>query len=161
MSDVITTLSLLEEGLDKKKKSLDEILEYTKSQEELFKEEPFDLKVFNNIMKNKQFRIDTVKQIDDGFKPSYERVRGYLDKNPDLYRDHINHMKASIKVIGDLNISIQVLEEQNYNKFKMIAGTLKDEVKTFRTSKKTVTSYYNTYNKQKESVRDNFFDSKK
>jgi len=161
MSDVMTTLSLLTEGLEKKKKSLGEILEYTKSQEKLLKEEVFDLKTFNNIMKNKQFRIDNVKQIDDGFRPSYERVRGHIEKTPELYRDQINQMKNSIKLIGDLNVEIQVLEEKNFNRYKVIAGTLKEDVKTFRTNKKTVNNYYQNYNKQHESVRENFFDSKK
>jgi len=161
MSDVMTTLSLLSEGLEKKKKSLGEILEYTKSQEQLLAEEEFNLKAFNNIMKNKQFRIDNVKQIDDGFRPSYERIRGRMEKTPDLYSQQINVMKDRIKAIGDLNVQIQVLEEKNFNKFKMISGTLKDEVKTFRTSKKAVNKYYKNYNKQHESVRENFFDSKK
>ncbi len=70
-------------------------------------------------------------------------------------------MQEKIKLIGDLNISIQVLEEQNYNKFKAISGTLKNEVKAFRTNKKTVTNYYSNYNKQQESVRKNLYDSKK
>ena len=161
MSDVMTTLSLLTEGLEKKKKNLGEILEYTKAQEKLLKEKEFNMKVFNNTMKNKQFRIDNVKQIDDGFKPTYERIRGHMEKTPQLYSQQIKVMKEHIKVIGDLNVQIQVLEEKNYNKFKVISATLKDEVKTFRTSKKTVNNYYKNYNKQQESVRENFFDSRK
>ncbi len=161
MGDVIATLTLLIDGLDKKRKSLEEISEYTKAQEKILKSDDFDLKTFNNIMKNKQFRIDTIKQIDEGFQPTYERIRSYIEKTPELYRELINIMQEKIKLIGDLNISIQVLEEQNYNKFKAISGTLKNEVKAFRTNKKTVTNYYSNYNKQQESVRKNLYDSKK
>ena len=161
MSDVITTISLLMDGLEKKKKSLSEILDYTKSQEELLNAQDFDLKTFNNIMKNKQFRIDTVKQIDDGFQPGYERIRTHLEKNPDLYKEYINNMKDLIKVIGELNISIQVLEEKNHNQFKIVTSDLKGEVKNFRKNKKSVSNYYSNYNKQHETVRKNLYDSKK
>lgn len=161
MSEVITTINLLIDGLDKKKKSLVEILDYTKAQEELLKADDFDLKTFNNIMKNKQFRIDTVKQIDDGFKPGYERIKVHLEKNPELYRDYINKMKDLIKDLGDLNVSIQVLEEKNHTRFKVVTSGLKGEVKSFRKNKKTVSNYYNNYNKQQESVRQNLYDSKK
>lgn len=125
------------------------------------KEEDFDMKTFNNIMKNKQFRIDTVKQIDDGFRPGYERVRVHLEKNPDLYREYISQMQDLIKEIGDLNISIQVLEEKNHTRFKVVTAGKKKEVKSFRKNKKTVTGYYNNFNKQQESVRQNLYDSKK
>jgi len=161
MNDVITTLTLLTEGLEKKKVKLAEIYDYTLAQDELLKADEFDLKSFNNIIKNKQFRIDTVVQIDEGFQPTYERVRTFLEKNPDIYREYIEAMKRSIKEIGELSIQIQVLEEKNYNRFKVVSSLMKDEVKTFRTNKKAVTNYYETYNKQQGSVRDNFFDSKK
>lgn len=161
MNDVITTLNLLIEGLDKKKTKLIEIFDYTKAQEELLKEEEFDLKSFNNIIKNKQFRIDTVIQIDEGFQPAYERVKVFLEKNPEIYRTYIESMKVSIREIGELGIQIQVLEEKNYNRFKVVSNLMKEEVKTFRTNKKAVTNYYETYNKQQGTFRDNFFDSKK
>jgi hypothetical protein len=161
MNDVITTLNLLTEGLDKKKAKLVEIFDYTKAQEELLKEEDFDLKSFNNIIKNKQFRIDTVIQIDDGFQPTYERVQAFLEKNPEIYRTYIESMKSSIREISELGIQIQVLEEKNYNRFKVVSSLLKEEVKAFRTNKKAVTNYYETYNKQQGTLRDNFFDSKK
>lgn len=161
MNDVITTLNLLTESLQKKKEKLVEIFNYTKKQDELLKEDLFDLKSFNNIIKNKQFRIDTVIQIDEGFQPTYERIRVFLEKNPEIYREYIESMKASIKDIGELGIQIQALEEKNYNRFKVASNLMKDEVKSFRTNKKAVTNYYETYNKQQVTLRDNFFDSKK
>lgn len=161
MNDVITLLNILTDGLEKKKSKLTEIYDYTKNQDLLLQTEPFDMKGFNNIIKNKQFRIDTVIQIDEGFQPTYERVSGFLEKNPEIYRDYIELMKTLIKEIGELGIQIQVLEEKNYNRFKVISKLMKEEVKTFRTNKKAVTNYYDTYNKQQGTVRDNFFDSKK
>lgn len=161
MSEVITTLTLLIEGLDKKKKALQEIVEYTKAQEKLLKEDELNMKTFNNIMKNKQYRIDKVKKIDEGFQPSYERIRVKLEKNPELYREYINAMKERIKVIGDLNVSVQVLEEQNHVKFLAKSKGIKNEVKTFRTSKKAVAGYYNNFTKQQEAGRKNFYDAKK
>jgi len=161
LSDVITTLDILIDGLSKKKKAMVEILEYTKAQEKLLAEDDVNLKTFNNVMKNKQFRIDAIKQIDDGFEPTYERIRGHLENNSDLYRNYINQMKELIKEIGDISIKIQVLEQQNHSRFLNVTKGLKGDVKNFRTSKKAVTSYYDTYNKQQESVRKNFYDRKK
>lgn len=161
MNDVITLLNILTDGLEKKKEKLKEIYDYTKNQDQLLQTEPFDMKGFNNIIKNKQFRIDTIIQIDEGFQPAYERVRAFLDKNPEIYRSYIESMKSLIKEIGELGILIQALEEKNYNRFKVVSSLMKEEVKTFRTNKKAVTNYYETYNKQQGTVRDNFFDSKK
>lgn len=162
MSDVTTTLDILITGLKKKKNNLVEIVDYTKQQDALLKDkEHFDLRKFNNIIKNKQFRIDAVLQVDQGFEPTYERVRRYLEHSPELYRDQINQMQQLIKEIGELNVEIRVQEERNNDRFNVVSKGMRDEVKTFRTNKKAVTNYYKTYNKQQASVRDPFFDSKK
>ncbi len=162
MNDVTTTLDILITGLKKKKKNLLEIIDYTKQQDALLKDkEHLDLRRFNNIIKNKQFRIDAILQVDQGFEPTYERIRHYLERSPELYRNQINQMQQLIKEIGALNVEIRVQEERNNERFKVVSKGMRDEVKSFRTNKKAVTNYYKTYNKQQASIRDSFFDSKK
>jgi len=161
MSEVIVTIDLLTDGLRQKLKNLQEVLNYTIAQEKILDETPFNMKGFNNIINSKQYRIDSIKMIDDGFQPTYEKVSGIILNNPELYREQILLMKELIKQISELEIDVKVHEERNKNKFIAVTGKLKQNVKSFRNSKKTVTNYYNNLKKQNEVARENFFDSKK
>ena len=161
MSDVFTNLQLLIDALKKKEKNLSELLELTKEQEKLLKEEEFNFQGFENIMRNKQIRIDEVVRMDEGFQPTYERVRSRLQQHSELYKDQIRELQEGIRKVGELGIQVQTLEAKNQAVFMNLSNRLKQDVKGFRTSKKAVTNYYSTYNKQQEAGRDQFFDSKK
>lgn len=136
MSDVIITLNMLIDGLENKKELLDEILNYTKIQENLLLAEEFNLKSFNNIMKNKQVRIDGVMRVDQGFQPLYERIRSHIEKSPELYKEYITKLQRIIKITSDLNVEIQVIEQNNHMKFKQVSKGLRGSVKQFRSQKK-------------------------
>lgn len=161
MSDIIIQIDLMVDALNKKKQMLQEILRYTNDQAELLKAESLDMRSFNNIMKNKQVRIDKLIQIDQGFESLFERIKTTLTSQPDIYRDAVKEMQQLIKETSDLGIEIQVQEERNKVQFDVKSKTTKNEVKAFRTHKSAMNKYQNNYNKQKKADQPHFFDSKK
>lgn len=161
MSDIIIQIDLMVDALNKKKQMLQEILRYTNDQAELLKAESLDMRSFNNIMKNKQVRIDKLIQIDQGFESLFERIKTTLTSQPDIYRDAVKEMQQLIKETSDLGIEIQVQEERNKVQFDVKSKNTKSEVKAFRTHKSAMNKYQNNYNKQKKADQPHFFDSKK
>lgn len=161
MYNVKINLQILIESLVKKIGYMQEINQYTKEQERLLKEEEVNYKQFNNIMQNKQVRIDKIVELDDGFEPAYERVRGALNTQPKLYKEEISKMKELIKEISDLGVEIQVLERRNKMQFDTKTISSKNKVKTYRRNKTAVTNYYDSIKKQNKDDNSYFFDSKK
>lgn len=161
MSDIIIQIDLMIESLEKKKLFLEDILRYTKEQTELLKAEELDLRSFNNIMKNKQVRIDKLLQIDQGFESLYGRIKATLTAQPDIYREAIKKMQQLIKETTDLGVAVQVQEERNKVQFDVKSKNVKGEVKAFRTHKSAMSKYQNNYNKQQKADQPHFFDSKK
>lgn len=157
MSDVQLQIEILVESLENKRRILEEILVYTKEQAVLLSKETLDLRSFNNIMKNKQIRIEKLLQIDEGFEQLFQRVRGPLNSQSELYKDLILKMKELIKFTTDLGVSIQVQEERNKQQFNRKSSATKSEAKTLRSHK----SVMNKYNNQKQVGKPHFFDSKK
>lgn len=161
MGEVQTNLQILIEALEKKINYMQEINHYTKEQERLLKEDEVNYKLFNNIMDNKQVRIDKIAELDAGFKPTFGRIQGVLNTQPEIYKEEIIRMKELIKVIGDIGVDIQVLERRNKVQFDSKAGRTKNKVKTYRKNKKAATNYYDNIKKQNKSGNSYFFDSKK
>lgn len=161
MSEIRIQVDLLVDTLSKKKTLLSEILKLTNDQKVLLTEEELNMKAFNNIMSNKQVRIDLLAQLDDGFQSSFERVQPVLTTQPDIYKEAIAAMKELIKEVTDLGIEIQVQEERNRRNFHTKAQGLKSEVKKFRTHKTAMKKYQNVYSNKSAADAPHFFDSKK
>lgn len=138
-----------------------EIKQYTKEQERLLNEDEFNYKLFNNIMDNKQIRIDKIVEIDDGFVPMFERVKGILNSQPKLYQQEIKKMQQLIQRISDISVNIQASEQKNKLLFDNKIVAYKKQVKIYRNNKSVVTNYYDNIKKQNKSNGSVFFDSKK
>ena len=154
-------MDLLVDTLAKKKQLLTDIKKYTDDQKGILSKEDFDLRAFNNIMSNKQVRIELLSKLDDGFGVTFERVRHVLSTQPDIYKESILTMKRLIKEVNDLGVDIQVQEERNRTNFNSKTKGMKTEVKKLRTHKTAMKKYQNTYNAQKKADAPHFFDSKK
>ncbi len=161
MAGINTELDILVEVMEKKEKLLKELLSDTKKQESLLNEEALDMEAFDEIISNKQEKIDQVNTLDDGFKMTYEKIHLQLGADKDLYKDYITAMKEKIVVIGELGVEIMVQEEKNKVKFLIAAKNEKNKMKDFRKSKQTVANYYSNMNNQKNPERSYFFDKKK
>ena len=161
MSEVSINVTLLLDTLKKKEQLLSEIEKYTMEQAKLLAQPELDLRAFNNLMSNKQVRIELLNKIDDGFKVTFDRVKHVLTAQPDLYREAIIEMKRLIQVVNDLGINIRVQEQRNKQNFEAKSKNVKGEVKTYRNHKAAVAKYQNNYAKMKKADEPHFFDSKK
>lgn len=161
MDNIKIQLDIIIETLQKKSKTLEEILNYTKEQTTLLEQEEFNLDDFNKTIDEKEARINKVMELDEGFKSIYEKVRLYLEPNKELYKDKISIMKQNVVEIGNLNVAIKVQEERNKLQFSNKIKEEKTKIKEFRKSKQTVANYYSNINKQRSTEQSHFFDSKK
>lgn len=161
MSHVNTQLDILINSLNKKISYLEDILKRTKEQSSLLDKDELDLRVFNNIMNNKQNRIDKIFEIDNGFQEMFNKVKGYLNTNGELYKEQIKLMKEYILKIGELGVEIKVLESKNKTKFQLITNGKKSKVKEYRNNKNVVSNYHSNINNQNNATQSHFFDSKK
>ncbi|VDN48554.1 conserved protein of unknown function [Petrocella atlantisensis] len=161
MGDMHLQVDILVEALEKKKVLLEEILDYSKEQSNLLMKEDFNTTSFNNIMSNKQIRIDKLIQIDEGFESAFDRIKSTLKAQPSLYKEAIEKMKQHITEVSDLGVEIQVTEMRNKQRFDLKSQNIKGDVKNFRNQRTAVSSYHNNYNKQKKADQPHFFDSKK
>lgn len=161
MSEVGVQVKILVDTLEKKKQLLTEIDNYTKEQANILSAPDLDLRAFNNIMSNKQVRIDLLMRIDDGFEATFDRVKTVLTTQPGIYKEAILKMKTLIKEVNDLGVSIQVQEQRNKLTFDTKTKSMKSEVKNFRNHKSAMNVYQNNYAKMKKADQPQFFDSKK
>lgn len=159
MEDVLVTIEILIKSLEQKKKMLLELKDYTKKQSELLADEAMDYAKFNNIIENKQVRIDAIVDIDAGFIPSYERISTRLKNNKSLYTEEIKKMKKLISEINDVQIAINVGEERNKKMFSDKVALMKTGAKTYR-NRNDVLKKYQGNDRAGRGDKSSMFDSK-
>lgn len=143
-----TYISLLINSLENKINVLDKLEELTVRQDNLLKEEDVDLNVFDEVMFEKEQHINMLEELDNGFDAIYKRVRLELNENKAIYKKEIQLLQQLISKITDYSVKIQVLEENNKNKLQIYLTSKKKEIKTFKMSSQTVSSYYKNMSNQ-------------
>lgn len=160
MKDGIIYTHILIESLKKKKTALEQILKYTKSQEETLAKETFDEEVFEALIEKKQEYIDIINKLDEGFEITFERVRQELEENREMFKNEISSLQQLIRQVTDVSAKIQALEQRNKAAFEKIMYQKREKIKVARLSSQSVSKYYqNTANAHiGESI---FLDKKK
>lgn len=160
MKDGIIYTHILIESLKKKKTALEQILKYTKSQEEILAKETFDEEVFEALIEKKQQYIDIINKLDEGFEITFERVRQELEENREMFKNEISSLQQLIRQVTDVSAKIQASEQRNKTAFEKIMYQKREKIKVARLSSQSVSKYYqNTANAHiGESI---FLDKKK
>ncbi len=159
MEDTLITLEIMIRSLERKKVLLEELKTYTKKQSELLMNDKLDYPLFNNIIENKQARIDELATIDAGFVPTYERIANVVKTNKHLYKDEIKTLKALIRDISDMQVDITMAEGRNKKMFTEKISQMQSGARTFRTHNDAYKKYQGA---EKSGSGDfNMFDSKK
>ena len=105
--------------------------------------------------------ISKLEELDLGFEKLYEKTREEITSNKEMYKEEIMHMQDLIRKISDLTVSLQARQTRNRERYMAFFDNKKQEVKKFRRSSKTVSSYYkNMYNSHQEG-ESYFLDKKK
>lgn len=154
-------ISVLHDSLSRKVEIVKEILELTKEQSRILSAQDMDSDRFDDIIDEKGVRIDEMLEIDKGFNVTFERVRDILQNNKEEYRSQIIEMQNFIRVITDMSVELESLEQSNKIKFNEFLHNKRKEIKEFNQSNTTAASYYRNMSNQHQSWQTYFLDKKK
>lgn len=160
MAEINTTLQLLLDSLEKKKRLMLDVQKLTQEQADALAKDSFDLNTFNNSVSNKQVIIEVINELDEGFGPTFDRIKPVLTGHPELYAIKIKQLQDLIRQISDLAMEIQALEKKNHQQFRTKIKTMKAEVRGFRSGKKVADQYKSQATGQLSDTTQGFFDSK-
>lgn len=142
MDNHSTYLKILISTLIKKNTILEDIIKITLLQEEYLKATPQDMDSFEKSLDTKSEFIERLNQLNDGFDKLYERVREELSTNKERYPKEIVELQDQIRNVTEKSVKLQALEQQNKRKMEVYFSSQKKEIKKFKKSNQTVTSYY-------------------
>lgn len=155
-----TYIQVMIESLKKKKLVLEEIVELTKEQEMILRENDVDLERFELIVEKKQKSIDQLTLLDSGFGKLFERVSEEIQLHKELYKNEIVQMQELIETITDLGVILKTLELRNKTKWVQYSARKKEEIRSFKVSNQTVSKYYKNMSDQHQG-QSYFLDQKK
>ncbi len=107
-------VNILIESLEDKNAVLDEIIAEDREQSRILKDEEPDLDALEKSQEHIGELAQKLDKLNDGFQSVYDRVRGELQNNKELYRDEIRKMQELITDITGKSVKIEA--EQNRNK---------------------------------------------
>ena len=133
---------MLNSSLTRKKSLLEEILLLTEEQNHAFQDEKSTIEIMEQCVTKKEPLIGKLNEIDEGFDMVYSKIKEYVLTDPNQYKNEIEQLKKSILSVTELSVKIQSLEQSNKLKFEVYSKGKRQEIKQFKMSNKTVSSYY-------------------
>ncbi len=152
-------LQIMTSSLEKKKKILQDIVDYNVEQERIVTSGEFDGDKFQKNMENKAECIDMLNVLDEGFQSVYDRVKADVEMYKQSYKADIQRLQQLIKEVSALSATIQAQESRNKLQIERKFRELKQETKTAKRSVSMANKYYQ--NMSRVSSEPQFMDSKK
>lgn len=153
-------VQILVQSLEKKNQVLDQIIEQNVLQEQMLKQESFDMDAFEKTIDDQNRMLQELDKLDEGFETLYDRVRENLISNKDSYRNEITHMKELIQQITDKIVTVNAGNLRNQRMAEQQFKKEKNAIRQGVSKSKAAMNYYNNMNKL-NSVAPQFYDSKK
>ena len=151
---------ILLQSLIKKNELLDRMIQQNAVQEEILKQDEFDMDAFDAAIDQQSAYVEQLDKLDRGFESVYDRVRGELIENRGHYRNEIIRMKEQIQQITDKIVTLnagnmrnKMLAENQFKKKRQAIGTGVSKNRVAR-------NYYNNMNNL-NYVSPQFYDNKK
>ena len=161
MKETKSYIDMLINSLQKKYDVLVILDKNERKQEEALAGQKVTPDELNALFDEKNNCINKLEELDLGFERLYERTREEINANKDMYKKEIILMQDIIRRISDLTVSLQARQTRNRERYMAFFENKKQEVKKFKRSSKTVSSYYkNMYNSHQEG-ESYFLDRKK
>ena len=144
MSDVkgMTYIRMMLDVLNKKEVHLTNLLDLTKEQENLLKEEDFDEAEFALLIEKKSGNLRKLEEVDSGFQSIYNRVAEEMKTNKEEYKEQILELQKLISSITDLGVKLSALEEKNRGTLEIRLRDKRQNIRQFKVSKQTADKYY-------------------
>ena len=150
---------ILLQSLEKKNALLDRMIQQNGVQEEILKQEEFDMDAFDEAINQQDSYVEQLEKLDQGFESVYDRVREELIENKERYRSEITRMKEQIQQITDKIVTLNAGNMRN----KMLAENQfkkkRQEIGSGASKNKVAKNYYNNMNKL-NYVSPQFYDNK-
>ena len=155
-----SSAQVLLQSLEKKNKLLDQMILQNGIQEEILKQEEFDMDAFDAAIDQQSAYVEQLDKLDQGFESVYDRVREELIENKERYRNEITGMKEQIQQITDKIVTLNAGNMRN----KMLAENQfkkkRQEIGNGASKNRVARNYYNSMNNL-NYVSPQFYDNKK
>lgn len=142
MDNVKNYLQMLIDGLNKKKRVLEDIQKLVQHQAVLLDDDKVDQIAFDNSMARKSDLISELNKLNDGFENVYDRVRDELLINKDMYKEDIKKLQELISAVSEKSILIETMEERNMKKAEDFFKLRHREIKSVKQSNAVANSYF-------------------
>lgn len=143
LEEIYNKINNLNYLLDRKIEILSIILNVTKSQGIVFKEQEGIDSFINMSINEKQSLINELISIDEMFLNIFESFKGALNQNKNMFKEDIRQIQNKIQKIVDIDINIRLQEEKNKQLVNNnIALSSKNKVKTLKMSKEEMLKKY-------------------
>lgn len=154
-----TYLAVMIATLEKKSVLLEQLIELSQQQELLIKNDQIDEETFDQIIDEKDNRIEMILKLDDGFEKIYQYLKEELKTGQESYQNGIQKLKELITIVTDKGVQLQVIEKQNKSRMDTYFQSKRKEIKNFKLSSQTASSYYKNMADQHQQ-QSYFFDKK-
>ncbi|NLK97759.1 MAG: hypothetical protein GX272_06735 [Epulopiscium sp.] len=142
--EVQVQIKILLEILSKKKKLLDQIYTITENQKLIIEAKENNMNLFDQLSKEKKLQIEEVNDLDKHFDNIYKKISYDINNNAEAYKELIKSLQEEIKIITDIGIKIQILEEKNSQLIKIKFVNINREIKSISKGKfQAVQAYKN------------------
>ena len=137
-----TCFKVLEDTIEKKNGYLDEVFLLTKAQEEVLLKEQFSMDDFTALMDKKEPYIAKISEFDAGFEAVFAKMKPEMETYKKEFEPRIRAIQQKIKTVLEKGAALCTLEEQNKARLEYCLKDKKQEIKNFKRSSQTVSSYY-------------------
>ena len=142
LDEVKVKVKILLDILNKKYVLFEEIHNITLNQQAVVKHDKPDMDLFEELISEKQTRIDKINEMDEQFVKMHSEIKAKLEADTDKYKDLILNVKAVVKSIHDIGIKIQVIEEENRKQIEQNLLTIKKKMENINKSQASAAKYY-------------------
>lgn len=138
----MTYIRMMIDVLEKKEVHLNNLLNLTKEQEKLLKEEEFNESEFALLVEKKNGNLRKLEETDSGFQSLYNRVAEEMKENKEQYKEQILTMQKLISDVTDLGVKLTALENKNRTALEAKLRGKKQNIRQFKVSRQTADKYY-------------------
>ena len=112
-------VNMMVDTLKRKKQILLFLLEKTKEQESLLKDEEMNPEEFTKTIEEKGDQIDEINRMDEGFDTLFKHVEKEILANRMAYKEQIQQIQQLIGEVSELGIQTPALDHQHSGHFKI------------------------------------------
>lgn len=161
MDNTTVYVTALQNSLQKKLDVMKKLLQATQEQSDVFGKKEPDINRFEDIMQEKEELLREMSELDKGFDALFSKIGMELKEKKYQYQEQVKQMQNIIRSITDCGARVEGLEKRNRDSFQNYLSGARKEIREFKVSNKTATSYYQNMANQHREWQSYFMDQKK